>query len=168
MKQAFCLTLLICFAVSSANATTSSDAANPSGVTPMSDIEVLSAAEQQANKQAVLAFYDAGLNQKDFAAASQYLGPDYKQHNPGAADGIEGFKHFIGFLKEKLPTSHSEIKQAFVDGNFVILHVHKTTSPSDRGVAIVDIFRLEHGKIVEHWDVTQAIPEKTASGNAMF
>ncbi|SFB21402.1 SnoaL-like domain-containing protein [Collimonas sp. OK607] len=66
------------------------------------------------------------------------------------------------------PTSRGEIKQAFSDGNFVILHVHKTTSPTDRGVAIIDIFRLEHGKIVEHWDVTQEIPEKTTSGNGMF
>ena len=123
---------------------------------------------QERNKQTVLAFYEAGLNQKDFAAASKYFGPYYKQHNPNAADGIEGFRNFISYLKEKVPTSHSEIKQAFADGDFVILHVHKTTSPTDRGVAIVDIFRLEDGKIVEHWDVTQAIPEKTASGNPMF
>ncbi|WP_410209838.1 nuclear transport factor 2 family protein [Aquirhabdus sp.] len=166
MNRVWYFVLLTSFSLSSA--ATSTTAIPSSGVTPTSNIEVPSAVQQQANKQAVLAFYDAGLNQKDFAAASQYLGPDYKQHNPGAADGIEGFKHFISFLKEKVPTSHSEIKQAFVDGNFVILHVHKTTSPTDRGVAIVDIFRLEHGKIVEHWDVTQAIPEKTASGNAMF
>ncbi len=134
----------------------------------MSNAEQPSAAQEAENKKTVVAFYEAGLNKKDFAAASQFLGPYYKQHNPHAADGIEGFRNFIAFMKEKTPTSHSEIKQVFADGNFVILHVHKTTSPTDRGVAIVDIFRLEHGKIVEHWDVTQEIPEKTASGNSMF
>ncbi len=124
--------------------------------------------QQDQNKQTVIAFYEAGLNKKDFATASQYLGLHYKQHNPRAADGAEGFKNFINFLKENVPDSHSVIKHIFADGDFVILHVHKTTSPSDRGVAIVDIFRLEHGKIVEHWDVTQEIPETTASGNPMF
>lgn len=56
----------------------------------------------------------------------------------------------------------------FVDGEPVIVHVHAMREPGTRGNAIVDIFKLENGKIVEHWDVTQAIPEKTASGNPMF
>lgn len=124
--------------------------------------------QQDQNKQTVIAFYEAGLNRKDFATASQYLGLHYKQHNPNAADGAEGFRQYVAYLKENAPDSHSVIKRIFADGDFVILHIHKTTSPSDRGVAIVDIFRLEHGKIVEHWDVTQEIPEQTASGNPMF
>ena len=69
------------------------------------------AAQMEANKKTVLEFYEAGLNQKDFDAASKYFGPKYIQHNPGAPDGIEGFKTFIDFLKEKFPNSHSEIKQ---------------------------------------------------------
>lgn len=120
------------------------------------------------NKQTVVAFYEAALNNKDFAAASRYLGPSYTQHNPHAADGVQGFRDFIAYLKEKVPNSHSEITQVFADGDFVILHVHKTSGPGDRGVAIVDIFRLARGKIVEHWDVTQDIPERTVSGNPMF
>src|SRR5215510_9822276 len=104
-------------------------------------------ADAEANKQAVLEFYDEALNQKDFEAASKYFGPRYIQHNPGAPDGIEGFKAFIALRKEKFPNAKSEIK---------------------RGVADVDIFRLENGKIVEHWDVVQPIPEKTANNNGMF
>jgi predicted SnoaL-like aldol condensation-catalyzing enzyme len=116
----------------------------------------------------VLAFSQAALNDKDFAEASQYLGSTYTQHNPHAEDGIEGFHRFIDDLKAKRPTSHSKIVRAFSDGDFVILHVHKTQNAQDRGAAIIDIFRLSQGKIVEHWDVTQEVPVQTASGNSMF
>jgi len=125
-------------------------------------------ADAETNKQAVLEFYDKALNQKDFEAASKYFGPRYIQHNPGAPDGIEGFKAFIALRKEKFPHAQSEIKRVFADGDHVILHVHAIREPGERGVAVVDIFRLENGKIVEHWDVVQPIPEKTANNNGMF
>jgi predicted SnoaL-like aldol condensation-catalyzing enzyme len=126
------------------------------------------AADLEANKKAVLEFYEAGLNKKDFDAASKYFGPKYIQHNPGAPDGIEGFKTFVNFLREKFPNSHSEIKRSFADGDYVILHVHAVREPGTRGRAIVDVFRLEEGKIVEHWDVAQDIPEKMPHSNGMF
>jgi len=126
------------------------------------------AADLEANKKVVLEFYEAGLNKKDFDAASKYFGPKYIQHNPGAPDGIEGFKTFVNFLKEKFPQSHSEIRRVFADGDHVILHVHAVREPGTRGRAIVDIFRLENGKIVEHWDVAQDIPEKMPHNNGMF
>src|SRR6266404_1081360 len=126
------------------------------------------AADPEANKKTVLEFYEAGLNKKDFEAASKYFGPRYIQHNPGAPDGIEGFKAFIAQRKEKFPNARSEVKRSFADGDYVVLHVHSVREPGERGVAIVDIFRLENGKIVEHWDVAQSIPEKTANGNGMF
>lgn len=126
------------------------------------------AADPEANKKVVLDFYEKGLNQKDFEAAAQHFGPRYIQHNPGAPDGIEGFKAFIALRKEKFPNARSEIKRVFADGDFVILHVHSVREPGERGVAIVDIFRLEKGKIVEHWDVVQPIPEKPANNNGMF
>ncbi|MBV8186604.1 MAG: nuclear transport factor 2 family protein [Alphaproteobacteria bacterium] len=125
-------------------------------------------ADADSNKKAVLEFYDKALNQKDFDAAAKYFGPHYIQHNPGAPDGIEGFKAFIAMRKEKFPMAKSEIKRAFADGDYVILHVHAVREPGERGNAIVDIFRLENGKIVEHWDVVQPIPEKTANDNGMF
>jgi len=101
-------------------------------------------------------------------AASKYFGPRYTQHNPNAPDGPEGFKTFLQFLKEKFPSSRSEIKRVFADGDYVILHVHAVREPGTRGNAIVDIFKLENGKIVEHWDVVQPIPEKAANTNGMF
>ncbi len=131
-------------------------------------IATAQAADPEANKKVVLDFYEKGLNQKDFDAAAKHFGPKYIQHNPMAPDGIEGFKAFIAMRKEKTPNARSEIRRAFADGDFVILHVESHREPGDRGVAIVDIFRLENGKIVEHWDVIQPIPEKAANSNGMF
>ena len=125
-------------------------------------------AQQEANRKIVLDFYEKGLNQKDADAAIAYMGNRYVQHNPNAADGPEGFRKFIAFLREKFPNSRSEIKRSFVDGDYVILHVHAVREPGTRGSAVVDIFKLESGKIVEHWDVVQPIPENPANSNTMF
>jgi predicted SnoaL-like aldol condensation-catalyzing enzyme len=126
------------------------------------------AKQMEENKKTVAALYDAALNQKDFDAASKYLGNRYTQHNPLAADGPEGLKAFIAFLKDKFPNNRSEIKRIFADGDYVIVHVHAVREPGTRGNAIVDIFKLENGKVVEHWDVVQPIPEKAANSNGMF
>jgi predicted SnoaL-like aldol condensation-catalyzing enzyme len=126
------------------------------------------AAQLEANKKNVVEFYEKAINQKDFEAASRYLGGRYTQHNPTAPDGPEGLKGFLAFLKAKFPGSHSEIKRVFADGDYVILHVHAIREPGTRGRAIVDIFKLENGKIVEHWDVAQDVPEKAANTNGMF
>ncbi|MFY3082811.1 nuclear transport factor 2 family protein [Achromobacter xylosoxidans] len=124
--------------------------------------------QEAANKAAVLAFYEKGLNQKDADAALRYLGDRYVQHNPNAADGPEGFRKFVAFLRDKYPQSRSEIKRVFTDGDYVILHVHAVREPGTRGNAIIDIFRLEKGRIVEHWDAVQPIPEQSTNGNGMF
>ena len=126
------------------------------------------AAQLEANKKNGVEFYEKAINQKDFEAASKYLGGRYTQHNPTAPDGPEGLKGFLAFLKSKFPGSHSEIKRVFADGDYVILHVHAIREPGTRGRAIVDIFKLENGKIVEHWDVAQDVPEKAANNNGMF
>lgn len=125
-------------------------------------------AKEETNRKVVLEFYEKGLNQKNADAAIAMMGDRYVQHNPNAADGPEGFRKFIGFLKEKFPNSKSEIKRSFVDGDYVILHVHAVREPGTRGSAIVDIFKLENGKIVEHWDAVQPIPETSANNNGMF
>ncbi len=122
----------------------------------------------EANRRTVLEYYEKGLNQKDAEAALQYVGEQYLQHNPLVADGREGFRQFIQKLRQEHPQSHSEVKRSFVDGDYVILHVHGVRDPGTRGNAIVDIFRLDRGKIVEHWDAIQPIPETTASGRPMF
>jgi predicted SnoaL-like aldol condensation-catalyzing enzyme len=124
--------------------------------------------QMEVNKQQVIKFYNLTINQKDFDAASKYLGRHYKQHNPLVVDGPIGLKTFIQFLRDKFPQAHSEIKQVFADEDYVILHVHSVRTPGTRGRAIVDIFKLEDGKIVEHWDVIQDIPDRSANPNGMF
>ena len=124
--------------------------------------------QERANKQAVIEFYNKALNDKDYAAASKYLGDRYTQHNPTAKDGPEGLKGFIDFLRDKFPQSHSDIVQSFADGDYVILHVHSVRTPGTAGRAIFDLFKLEKGKVVEHWDAVQDIPASSANTNGMF
>jgi predicted SnoaL-like aldol condensation-catalyzing enzyme len=125
-------------------------------------------ATEEANKKLVQEFYDKALNQKDFEAAAKYLGAKYVQHNPRAADGPEGLKAYLEFLKGKFPKSRSEIKRVFAEGDHVILHVHAVREPGTKGQAIIDIFRVDNGKIVEHWDVVQDVPDQALNTNTMF
>lgn len=124
--------------------------------------------QQEINKQVVTEFYNEVINKKDFGAASKHLGSHYTQHNPTAADGAQGLQTFIQFLRDNYPQAKSEIKRIFADGDYVILHVHSIREPNTRGRAIFDLFKLENGKIVEHWDAVQDIPEKAANPNGMF
>jgi len=112
--------------------------------------------------------FDYAINKKDYESASRYLGPDYKQHNPLVGDGKGGFKEFLAMLRRDFPRAHSEVKRVFADGDYVIIHVHSIRLPGTRGRAIFDCFRFENGKIVEHWDAIQDIPEKSANPNGMF
>ncbi|UMZ09258.1 nuclear transport factor 2 family protein [Pseudomonas sp. MPFS] len=123
---------------------------------------------EQENRRKVLAFYQLALNDKDFAAARPYLGDHYIQHNPGVKDGIEGFREFIEFLREHYPTSRSEVRQVFVDGDHVIVQVKNTGREPGVVRSIIDIYRLEQGRIVEHWDATQVLPDKTLNSNGVF
>lgn len=123
--------------------------------------------EELKNKETVLDFYQKALNDKNFDAASKYLG-NYVQHNPLAADGPESLRKFIEFLKKNYPQSKSEIIRVIVDGDMVILQIHSVHVPNERGNAIFDMFRVENGKIEEHWDSIQPIPESSVNKNTMF
>jgi len=125
-------------------------------------------AQEEINKKNVVEFYNVYINQKDLEATSKYVGSRYIQHNPMGADNLEGIKNFIQFLREKMPDAHWEMKRVFADGDYVITHGHFVSKPGDRGMAVMDIFRLENGKVVEHWDVGQPIPEKSMNANTMF
>ena len=121
------------------------------------------------NKKTVIAFYEMAFNKHMPAEAMKQFGGDtYTQHNPFVTDGKKPFiDYFIKFQKEH-PTAGTEIKRVLSDGNLVSVHAHSKVEPRDLGRAVMDIFRLEHGKIIEHWDVAQPVPEKSANTNTMF
>ena len=75
---------------------------------------------------------------------------------------------FVHYFTAAFPNFRLEVKRLVAEGDLVMMHSHLVRQPGDRGVAVVDIFRLEEGKIVEHWDVSQEVPEKSANNNSMF
>lgn len=121
------------------------------------------------NKKIVIDFYEGVfLQHKVKEYADRYIGQQYIQHNPNVPDGKAPFVNFFTEKFQKNPQAKNEIKRAIAEGNLVVLHVHSTENEKDRGRAIIDIFRVENGKIVEHWDVIQNIPEQSKNTNTMF
>lgn len=121
------------------------------------------------NKEMVVAFYKMIFqDHKVREALELYVGDRYIQHNPMAPNGTEALIKFFEPYFANNPQARSEIKRVVADGDLVMLHVHAKANETDRGMAVVDIFRVENGKVVEHWDVVQPIPEKAANENTMF
>jgi predicted SnoaL-like aldol condensation-catalyzing enzyme len=123
---------------------------------------------RDANKATVLAFYDRVVNQRDFNAASRYIGSYYKQHRADVADGLEGLRDFMDRSKRSSPDLHADVKRVLADGEFAVIHSRVTRFRGDRGSKHVDIFRLEDGKVVEHWDIDQPIAEVSVNPNGPF
>ncbi|WP_427791960.1 nuclear transport factor 2 family protein [Brevundimonas diminuta] len=121
------------------------------------------------NARIVVAFYDLAFNQhRPTEAARLYIGDRYIQHNPDVPNGSEPFyAYFESFFRDN-PQSRATIHRVIADGDLVALHVHSQETPDDPGRAIVDIFRVENGRIIEHFDVIQSVPATTANGNSMF
>jgi predicted SnoaL-like aldol condensation-catalyzing enzyme len=125
--------------------------------------------DAESNKQTVIAYYNMAFNERKPAeAAKEYGGPHYIQHNPQAPDGFEAFVGFVEGFVEQFPQMSLEIKRAVAEGDLVVTHSLLKTSPEDRGTAAADFFRLEDGKVVEHWDVLQPVPESAANDHPMF
>lgn len=123
------------------------------------------------NKAMVLAFMKMlFVDHKVDQAIDTYVDPDYIQHNPMAATGSEAIRTFFKGFYTNAPGATIEIKRVLADGDLVAVHykANFTGKPDDRGLAVVDIFRIANGKIVEHWDVGQPVPEKSANENGMF
>jgi len=120
-------------------------------------------------KTIVLEFYDLTFTQhQPERAALAYLAPDYIQHNPTLASGRQAFIDFFVAHFAQNPALHARVVHVVAEADLVAVHVHSTNGPTDRGVALVDLFRVAGGKIVEHWDVIQPVPETSMNTNTMF
>jgi predicted SnoaL-like aldol condensation-catalyzing enzyme len=125
-------------------------------------------AAEEANRALVVEFYDQFFNAHEVEQAARVVAEDYIQHNPDVPDGKAPFVgYFAGFFKEN-PEARARIVRSATADDLVYLHVHSTTGPNDRGQAVIDIFRVDNGMIVEHWDVIQDVPAEAANDNTMF
>lgn len=111
----------------------------------------------EENRALVTAFYEAYGLEKDAEKCAGFLGENYIQHNPHVQDGPEHFLKFVRFRKKNYPDARNMIKITVAQGNLVGFHVHSVLIPGEPGRNLVDIFRVENGKIVEHWDTIQNI-----------
>ena len=101
-------------------------------------------------------------------AFETWVEPGYIQHNPMAQTGRDAAIAFLEPFFKSHPDISYSIKRIIADGNLVAVHSHGVFTPGERGLAIVDILRVDGCKIVEHWDVVQPVPEKSANANGMF
>ena len=129
-------------------------------------------ARLERNKQTVTAFYTTFMNDHDpEGAMKKYAGAEYRQHNPFVADGKDAFIAFFKDLFQRVPRARMEIKRVIAEGDLVAVHVHHLDPAGGKGRATMDWFRLDaNGKIIEHWDVMQWVPEdnEVLNKNTMF
>ena len=121
-----------------------------------------------ANKQNAIAFYRTAYEGDPRTAVEKYVGDHYIQHNPLVADGKEPFIAYFEKMAREYPDKRIAFVRAVSEGDLVAVHTHQIWPGNDEYVTM-DFFRFDdHGKIVEHWDAIQQIPETSANGNTMY
>lgn len=121
-----------------------------------------------SNKNNAIAFYKMAYEGQPKKAVELYLSDVYIQHNPDVADGTQGFIDYFNRMQSEYPNKSIDFVRCIAEGNLVALHTHQVWPGNDQYVTM-DFFRFdENGKICEHWDSIQQIPEKSANPNTMY
>lgn len=122
----------------------------------------------EQNKQNAIAFYKMAYEGNPQRAVDLYVGDQYIQHNPLVADGTAPFIEYFERMQCEYPDKFIEFVRAVAEGDLVALHTHQTW-PGDEEYVTMDFFRFDkNGKIIEHWDSIQQIPESAANDNKMY
>ncbi|WP_226015802.1 nuclear transport factor 2 family protein [Novosphingobium sp. FKTRR1] len=124
-------------------------------------------------KQVVTQFmHEFYIEKKVRSAFERWVDPSYIQHNPYAKTGRDAAIGFLEGFVNANPGQKTDIRRIIADGNLVSVHSHGWDEAGDaaakRGFAVVDIFRVQGCKVMEHWDVLQPVPETSANTNTMF
>lgn len=124
--------------------------------------------ELETNKQNAIAFYRTAYLGEPATAVERYVGAEYIQHNPLVADGKQAFIDYFTEMHRQYPDKQIVFVRAVAEGDLVALHTHQTWPGNDQYVTM-DFFRFDaSGKIVEHWDAIQQVPQTTLNGNPMY
>ena len=122
----------------------------------------------EINKKNAIEFYKMAYEGNPRKAVELFVGSGYIQHNPLVGDGIEPFIAYFEKMAKEYPNKNIEFVRAVAEGNMVALHTHQKW-PGDEEYVTMDFFRFdENGKMVEHWDSMQQIPEFSMNGNTMY
>ena len=122
----------------------------------------------EKNKNNSIEFYKMSYDGNPGKAVELFVGNEYIQHNPLVGNGIEPFIAYFEKMAKEYPNKSIEFVRAVAEGNLVALHTHQIW-PGNEEYVTMDFFRFDNnGKIVEHWDSMQQIPEFTANGNTMY
>lgn len=121
------------------------------------------------NTKNAVAFYEMMYNAcEPEKAIETYVGDEYIQHNPHVESGKQGCIDYFNRMARDYPGKKVIVKRTVSEANHVVLHCHQIW-PDNLEYAGIDIFRFDdNGKIVEHWDVLQELPEHSAHDNGMF
>ncbi len=122
----------------------------------------------QQNKENAIAFYRMAYHGEPTKAIQDYVGEQYIQHNPDVKDGTKGFIEYFERMHKEYPEKSIDFKRCIAEGDLVALHTHQVW-PNNEEYITMDLFRFDKkGKICEHWDAIQQIPQKSANPNTMY